>query len=70
MISKKMEKALAMKGMVSAGQLLIQGIGPTRPNQVTVIKFGIQTTASGIISVDNKSVKMKFLPGNRILAKA
>ena len=68
--SRKIEKALAIKGIVRAGQLLIQGIGPTRPNQVTVRKLGTQTTASGIMKVANNSANRNPLPGNSIRAKA
>ena len=59
-----------MKGMVKAVQLLIQGMGPMRPNQVTVMKLGTHVTASGSIIVLNNKVNRRFLPGNSMLAKA
>ncbi|NJN82036.1 MAG: hypothetical protein HC802_06965 [Caldilineaceae bacterium] len=54
----------------NAGQLLIHGIGPTRPSQETVMKLGTHVTASGNIKVESKSAKRKVLPGKRIRAKA
>src|SRR5690606_21936507 len=65
-----MLKALAIKGMVSAGQLLNQRNGVTRSSQVMVRKLGTQVTASGRIKVVNSRVKRKSRPGKRIRAKA
>ncbi len=65
-----MLKALAMKGTVSAGQLLIHGTGPTRPSQETVMKLGTQVIASGNINVASSRLKSRFLPQNSMRAKA
>ncbi len=64
------EKTLPMKGIVNAGQLLIQGIGVILPNHVTVRKFGMVKTIAGIIIVLNITLKMRSRPGNSMRAKA
>ena len=68
--AEKMEKTLPMKGIVSAGQLLIHGIGLIRPSQVTVRKLGMIRTMAGIIIVLSMTPKMRSRPGNSIRAKA
>ena len=59
-----------MNGIVNAGQLLIHGIGPILPSQVTVKKLGMIFTIAGIIIVLSSSPKIRSLPGNSIRAKA
>ena len=67
--SRKTLKALVMKGMASAGQLLSQATGPTRWSQETVRKFGTMVTVSGTISVARTTTKIASRPGNRMRAR-
>ena len=62
-LNMNMLKTLPMKGTVSAGQLLIQSMGPILPNQVTVRKLGIIVTMAGIIIVLKRIPKIKSRPG-------
>ena len=68
--NKKILKTLPIKGIVNAGQLSIQGIGPILPNQVTTRKLGMMVTIAGIIIVLSKRPKTTSRPGNLIRAKA
>ncbi len=64
-LSRKMLKALTVKGMISALKVLYQ------PKvRVTMIKSGMRMASKGIIIVDRNTMKRTFLPKKSMRAKA